>query len=368
MKIGLITKALAENGHSVTMISQGEIVENHFKYYAGFCDTTEDFDGVPVYYASAVPIRRINGRWSAYQVQRLLARLHSENPFDCVIIYNLKMPQVYCALFAREVLRLPVLFEYEDDAFTPFPGEKASGLLHAWHQKRYRNVLRKVSGCMAVSPYLLAQTPENVPKLLIRGIVANEIEEAVQLYGRTKFNRVVFSGTHSLPQGLEQLIEAWQKSPLSGWELHIAGEGPLTPKLKSMASEDTSIVFHGLLSRMENAKLLVSAKLAIVPYNTFDNPGRGFAFKTIECLAAGLHVISTPMGEVEKELAEGMTIINDNNPETIVKALNRSVEEKVWEKTAQTAACKNYGFANVCEAIGQFVHRACEYHRHSQFV
>lgn len=368
MKIGLITRALRKMGHSVVLISQGEIVDNHFKYYPGFCDTSDDLDGVPVYYASALPIRRINGRWSSYQVRRLLSQLHKEKPFDCIIVYNLKMPQVDCALFATQKLKVPVLFEYEDDAFTPFPGERSSGLLHAWHQRRYRKVLKMFSGCMAVSPYLLGQTPDCIPKLLVRGIVASEIVEAVKLYGNARQDRVVFSGTHSLPQGLEPLIQAWQERPLPGWELHIAGEGPLTPKLKTLANNNSSIVFHGLLDRMENARLLASAKLAIVPYDTFDNPGRGFAFKTIECLAAGLHVISTPMGEIEGDLSGGMTIMQDNDPRTIVEALRRAAQENAWERTATTAAYKNYGFANVCEALGQLVLSACEHHRRAQLV
>ncbi len=52
-------------------------------------------------------------------------------------------------------------------------------------------------------------------------------------------------GTHVPGKGLEPLIEAWNSTPLPGWELHIAGRGVLTPKLEKMAEANRTIVFMG---------------------------------------------------------------------------------------------------------------------------
>ena len=140
---------------------------------------------------------------------------------------------------------------------------------------------------------------------LLRGVVSDEILRLGQGGRGSTQNWVVFSGTHEGTQGLEQLIKGWRSLDLPGWELHISGHGPLTPILHQLAEGDPSIVFHGLLDREENARLLCSARIGMNPQDLTTTPGNVFAFKIVEYLAAGLHVITTPRGAVEPELEAG---------------------------------------------------------------
>ena len=116
-----------------------------------------------------------------------------------------------------------------------------------------------------MSPYLLSQLPDHVPKLLLRGVVSGEIARLASSPEVERNNRVVFSGTHENTQGLEQLVKAWQALELPDWKLHIAGHGPLTSALRRLAQDDHSVVFHGLLDRNDNARLLSSAKIGMNP-------------------------------------------------------------------------------------------------------
>jgi glycosyltransferase involved in cell wall biosynthesis len=152
-----------------------------------------------------------------------------------------------------------------------------------------------------------------------------------------------------------QLIEAWNSLKLPDWELHFAGQGEMTNKLQELAGNNPTIVFHGLLDRKQNAELLSTARLCIVPRDLDEIPGNVFAFKTIECLAAGVHVITTPMGSVEPELTRGLTVMVDNSPATIAATLKTVIAEHRYENTAADAALARYGAAAVSNALNSLI-------------
>ena len=97
-----------------------------------------------------------------------------------------------------------------------------------------------------------------------------------------------------------------------GWGLHIAGDGELSDRLQRLAANSRGIIFGAVLNRSQNARLLCSAKIGINPHDLSAKPGNVFAWKIIEYLAAGTHVISTPMGTLEPEIESGITYMPNN--------------------------------------------------------
>jgi glycosyltransferase involved in cell wall biosynthesis len=166
---------------------------------------------------------------------------------------------------------------------------------------------------------------------------------------------VVFAGTHIESNGVGPLIEAWKRLNLPGWELHITGHGRLTPMLQAAAAGVPSIVFHGLVERAELVALLTSAKVCINPHKVSDQPGIVFAFKIIEYLAAGAHVITTPMGKLEPALENGVTYLPDNTPEAIASTLTRVVTDDLCRHNAAEVAQHTYGGAAVGKALSGLV-------------
>src|SRR5216684_2237793 len=76
IKIELIAELLHASSHDVEIISHGEVIETKCKFYPGFREP-ELFDSkIPIYYASALPIRRVNGLWSSMQTLRFLKSRH----------------------------------------------------------------------------------------------------------------------------------------------------------------------------------------------------------------------------------------------------------------------------------------------------
>jgi len=202
-----------------------------------------------------------------------------------------------------------------------------------------------------VSPHLLSQAPAGVPKLLLRGVVGNDVLDAGERLGGSKRDIVLFSGSHNKWNGAEELIAAWRSMTLPDWQLHITGYGALTESLREMAKGDSRIVFHGLVPREKLVELMASAKICISPQRVSPTLGDQFPFKVIEYLAAGAHVVMTPMGNLESEIEQGITYMADNLPETIASTLHRTVVEQRYARTAEVAVQQRYGPKAVSESL-----------------
>lgn len=343
VKIELISELVHRGGHEVEVLSQGEVGEREFRLFPGFQEAKKFHPEIPVLYASALPVRFVQGFWSNWRTLRLFKARHAARPFDVVIIYNLKRPQVVCATHAVARLGLPLVVEFEDDAFVDVGGKSESGFRSKLYLSSAHSVLKAASGGLGASPHLLSLMPGEIPKMLLRGVVHEDILRASNRPLTARKNWVAFSGTHYRSKGLEPLITAWKKANLPGWELHIAGRGELTSVLEKMANGDKTIVFHGLLNRKENARFLGEAKIGVNPHELSETPGNVFAFKIIEYLAAGAHCITTPMGELEPEIEAGITYMQDNQPATIAETLQQVIQERGYERLAARAAHEAYG-------------------------
>jgi glycosyltransferase involved in cell wall biosynthesis len=355
VKIGLVAELLRNKSHSVEVFSQGEVIDHAFKFYPGFQERELFNENIPVYYGAAFPLKFVNGVVSSNSLLQVFKARHQVAPFDMTIIYNVKPAQILCANYAIRRLRLPVILEYEDDAFVSVAGKIESGFKVRLQLSVVRNLFNLVSGCIGVSPHLLRQLPPSIPKLLLRGVVSNEIANATKPAVAARKNRIVFSGTFFETKGVEQLIQAWTMVGLPDWELHIAGDGNLRDRLHRLAAETRGIVFHGLLDRPENARLLCSAKIAINPHDVSPTPGNVFAFKIVEYLAAGAHVISTRMGTLDPALEEGITYMPDNKAETIATTLKHVIGRCSYERNASRAALQTYGPQTVANSLDNLI-------------
>ena len=355
VKIGLVAELLRNKLHSVEILSQGEVIEHAFKFYPGFQEPELFDENIPVHYGAAFPLKFVNGVASSTSLLQIFKARHQVAPFDMMIIYNVKPAQLLCANYAIRCLRLPVILEYEDDAFVSVAGKTESGFRARLNLFVVRNLFNLVSGCIGVSPHLLRQLPPSIPKLLLRGVVSDEIANATKPAIIARKNRIVFSGTLFETKGVEQLIQAWTMVGLPDWELHIAGDGNLRDRLHRLAAEGRGIVFHGLLDRLENARLLCSAKIAINPHDVSETPGNVFAFKIVEYLAAGAHVISTRMGALDPALEGGITYMPDNKAETIATTLKQVIGSCSYERNASRAALQTYGPQTVANSLDNLV-------------
>jgi len=357
VKIELIASLLRSSSHEVEVISQGEVVDTGWTFYPALVEQERFHPDIPIFYGSVLPVRRVNGLWSNAQTLRVLKERHRARPYDLVIIFNLKGPQLACANYAIQRLKLPVILEYEDDRFVDVQGKKDAelGLAMRRDMRASARLLREVSGCVAVSPHLMSQLPPGIPTLLLRGVAGDDIVTASQGARERKKNIVLFSGTHIESNGVAPLIQAWPTVGMPGWELHITGYGQLTDSLRAMAAGMEGVFFHGLVSREELVSLMSAARVCVNPHQVSQTPGNVFAFKIIEYLAAGAHVVTTPMGALEQPLEAGITYMPANSPDTIAATLRTVIREERYRHTALEAAHDTYGPAAVSNALNALV-------------
>ena len=356
LKIELVAELLARRGHDVEIISQGEVVENSSRFFPAFKETAGERK-VPVWYASAFPVRYVNGYWSTRGLLSIFKRRHREQPFDAVIVYNLKLPQVAAALYATDRLGLPVVVEFEDDSFVDIGGQTVGGLKANYQRARELKVLRQAAASICVSPHLQTRFPADRPSMLLRGVISEQIVACARRSPvAARKNIVAFSGTFTANKGLVPLVEAWKTLDPRGWELHIAGDGAIAAELRALAAGVASIKFRGLLDRHQNAAFLAEAKIGINPHDLSATPGNVFAFKIIEYLAADLHCISTPMGPLEAELEAGMTYIEDNSAGRVAAGLGDVIRGGLYERRAADAAVRLYGGDAVAESLDRLLH------------
>jgi hypothetical protein len=351
IKVELASRLLLEKSHTIEIISQGEVVKSRRLFYPAFAETQRFHPEIPIHYASALRLRFVAGFWEEMQTLRLFKMRHKAAPFDAVIIYNTKRAQIACADYAVDVLGLPVVLDFEDDPFVTLTGEKLPSMKAAYHARSCRRVLQKVSGCYAVSPRLLSHVPAGAPRLLLRGVVDPTIVKTSQSMNLPRKNWVSFAGTHTKPNGLEPLIDAWKTINLPDWELHLAGFGEDTAALEKRAEGRGDIVFHGLLRGQALADFLCSSKICMSPNQPSRSPGNIFPCKIIDYMAAGAHVIATPMGTLEKELETGLTYLPSNDPQAIAGTILEVVRERRWERNVAPLVWNSYGPAAVAGAL-----------------
>jgi glycosyltransferase involved in cell wall biosynthesis len=358
MKIAVIVESLRTGGHVLDLLSEGEVDAFRCHYYPGFSEVDDACGGIVIQYASALPLRMLGGLWSSFRMLRLVIAGHRRAPYQAVIVYNLKQSHVSCIRYASRTLGVPVILQYEDDAFVNIAGQRSRGLLSRRRDRGCHDAMRRVTAGIAVSPRLQSQFRKTVPTLLLRGVVAQDIIRCGNRPESEKRNWVLFSGGHSASKGVQQLIHGWRESKIPDWELHITGCGPLSGTLRQLAAGTPRVVFHGLVERSALVELMCVSRLCINPHDVSSSPGNVFAFKIVEYLAAGAHVITTPMGALEPEIEKGITYIPDNLPRTIAAALSGVVEKQQWRNNACDEVCRIYGPQAVARKLDDLLNLA----------
>lgn len=108
--------------------------------------------------------------------------------------------------------------------------------------------------------------------------------------------RMTFLGALEPRKGLTDLLAAWQCSGLGreGWELAVAGSGPLRPELERAADCDSSIRPLGLLGRSGVHCLLRETAVVVLPSRRDGRWREQIGMSIVEGLAHGCHVVACP--------------------------------------------------------------------------
>ncbi len=133
---------------------------------------------------------------------------------------------------------------------------------------------------------------------------------------------VCYIGRLSTEKGLEYLLEA---AVSGGWQLNVAGSGPLEGQLKNRFDKYPNIRFLGMLDASGVSRLLKNSLLSVIPSVWYENN----PLAAIESLCLGTPVAASAIGGLPELIDESNGVLfPPRNPEAINDAVNKMIEKK----------------------------------------
>ncbi|MFN3472278.1 MAG: glycosyltransferase, partial [Aquificaceae bacterium] len=155
-------------------------------------------------------------------------------------------------------------------------------------------------------------------------------------YKPQRENKVFFVGRHVPYKGLEYLIKA---APFIKGKIVIAGEGPLSEKLKKMASGLDNVSFIGKVSNDEKLYHLYTSKVFAFPSIS---KNEAFGLAMVEALYCGTPAVcfeieGSGVGWVNQNNLTGFVVENGNHI-AFADAINRLLQnDELWNAMSQRA-------------------------------
>src|SRR5579862_3758077 len=72
IKVELIAELLRRSSHEVEILSQGQIDQVQFKFYPSLYENERFHPDIPIFYASALPVKFLTGLWESWSTKDLL--------------------------------------------------------------------------------------------------------------------------------------------------------------------------------------------------------------------------------------------------------------------------------------------------------
>lgn len=162
--------------------------------------------------------------------------------------------------------------------------------LYPYLLKPWKAVLDNAKTVTTPSQYLKNQILEQYSSFRESKIVVipNGID-ALKFKPQLKKNYIFSAGRLQKAKGFQYLINAVSGNDL-GWEVHIAGDGPMRGELEEMAKKSkTKIIFHGWLNNNgEEYKNLIEKASIFVSVSEYES----FGLAIVEAMSSGCAVIT----------------------------------------------------------------------------
>lgn len=191
----------------------------------------------------------------------------------------------------------------------------------------------------------------------------NEVWQRKTCY-RNRPQRLLFVASLLRGKGYERLLEALGNLDFNGWTLSIFGEDQLdqayAESIKGRFRRDgfdTKIRWNRAVSQATLNRAMCDADLMLVS-SDFES----YSMVTAEAIAAGLPVLSTPVGEMEAFALSGLVrYVQDFEPVSFANALRLLLECPIaYQQIAHGAAKRRYrrpGWDEVADAFMRLVNK-----------
>jgi glycosyltransferase involved in cell wall biosynthesis len=191
--------------------------------------------------------------------------------------------------------------------------------------------------------------PKVEPKMIV---IPNGIDtEKFKPQAKKKY---IFSSGRLLPRkGFQYLIQAVSDEDI-GWEVHIAGDGPMMGELKKLAEKSkTKIVFHGWLDNngKEYKDLLEQAAIFVLA-----SEKENASISLLEAMSAGCAVITTNISGSAETVAGAGVLIEPRDSNQIKDALQKMKQNvSVYQNKSRERVLENFRIDRTTESHKQYL-------------
>lgn len=336
---GLMIEGLKENGLNITAVSAIPTNRTDSKK-TKYKREVEKVSGVEFIYLPFINFPYLRQKTLHKNAKKEIKKLIKLFNNDCVIICDILNQSIStAALKVGKKYNVPVL-----GIVTDVPGHGAGA-----RQKELNFIKR------CISNYAQKKNIKNMVKYDAYLFLTEAMNDVVNKYSRPyiviegqsdakMFNRenalcdktipkvLLYAGSIHKEYGIERLIQAFLNSNVSGWELHIYGNGNYDKELRQIAKENETIKFFGVVSNDEIVDKEIKASLLVNPRPTdADFVKYSFPSKTMEYMASGTPLLTTRLPGMPKEYDDYVYLFDGESVEDmsdkLCEVLNFSIEE-----------------------------------------
>jgi glycosyltransferase involved in cell wall biosynthesis len=171
--------------------------------------------------------------------------------------------------------------------------------------------------------------PRNKPFLVIEGIVDVNMSKMNNSLEKKDMNRVViYAGGIFEKYGIKKLIEAFSLLPESDLRLHIYGTGEMEQDMHIYTSNDSRVIYKGLVLNKEIINAELKATLLVNPRSSSEVfASYSFPSKNMEYMVSGTPVLTTVLPAMPVEYHEFVHLIKDESIEGIANVLHKVLNQ-----------------------------------------
>ncbi len=221
-------------------------------------------------------------------------------------------------------------------------------LLHKFTGPFLRKICRESKHIISPSKYLKDLILSNISKELEDKIVVIPNGIDTNKFTPQEKKKYIFSSGRLLPRkGFQYLVQAVSEEDI-GYEVHIAGDGPMMSELKQLAEKSkTKIVFHGWLNNNgKEYKDLVEQSAIFV----LASESESFGMVIAEAMSAGCAIITTNTSGCAEVAEGGGLFVNMKDREDLKSKLkfllSDSYKREEYQKMAFVRS-KNYDWSTI---------------------
>lgn len=227
----------------------------------------------------------------------------------------------------------------------------------------FKNIFRKASMLLVLANYFRND-------LIQMGIPSAKVKVTTTMFDKNIFNfkgkdkkqsesNLLFLSRLSKDKGVYELLNAFKivSSKYPKTHLVIAGDGPEFLPMKHHVESDSNlknnVFFAGYVKDLEKGKVFMSSGVFVFP--TYH--GEGCPVSLLEAMAAGLAVITTPVGAIPDIVENNVNgiLLSDMSPNKIAEAICKFIENKDFFNSVKAnnrlKAWRNYEAGIVSNAM-----------------